>query len=323
MVRQRPGSWPRLVLAIRHWIDRYSFAALLTVSVVLLVLTKADIRAIAYLTDRVDDAVVPVLDAVRRPVAAMRHAADQVGAMMALRDENARLRDETDRLLRWQAEAIRLEAQNAALRQLLRMPRLEQAPIWTTARVVADSGGPFVRTVLIDAGDDRGVAKGMAVANERGLVGRVIAVGRRSARVLLLTDLNSQIPAIVDRSRDAAILEGTNDGLPTLHFLPLSPAFRVGDRVLTSGRGGVLPPGLPIGVISRIDGKDVVVTPFVDWDRLDYVAVLAYRPVARPEDDPVVAAPPVAEGSGAAAHAVAQPVPQPVSPPPLPAARRP
>jgi rod shape-determining protein MreC len=297
---------------VRHWIDRYSFAALLTVSVVLLVLTKADIRAVGYLAGRVDDAAVPVLDVVRQPVAALRNAADQVGAMMALRDENARLRREADGLLRWQAEAIRLEAQNASLRRLLRMPHLDQAPLWTTARVVADSGGPFVQTVLIDAGAGQGVAKGMAVANERGLVGRVIAVGRSSARVLLLTDLNSQIPVIVDRSQDAAILEGTNDGLPRLRFLPLGPAFRVGDRVLTSGRGGVLPPGLGIGVISRIAGKDVVVTPFVDWARLDYVAVIEYRPVARPEDDPAAAAPAprgVGEGAGPPIRAAARPSP--------------
>ncbi len=284
-VVRHSGSWPRLVVTIRHWIDRYSFAALLTVSVVLLVLTKADIRAVGFVAGHVDDAMEPVLDLLRRPIATVRNAADEVGAMMALRDENRRLRLEADRLLHWQADALRLEVQNAALRQLLRMPRREQAPIWTTARVVADSGGPFVQTVLIDAGAEQGVRKGMAVANERGLVGRVILVGRRSARVLLLTDLNSQIPVLVDRSRDPAILEGTNDGLPRLRFLPRGPSVQVGDRVLTSGQGGVLPPGLPIGVVSRVDDREVLVTPFVDWARLDYVATLDYAPIARPEAD--------------------------------------
>jgi rod shape-determining protein MreC len=140
-----------------------------------------------------------------------------------------------------------------------------------------------VQTVIVNAGADQGVAKGMAAVNERGLVGRVIEVGRRSARVLLLTDFNSRVPVMVEPSRDQAILAGDNSREPALVFLPLNPRLSVGDRVVTSGRGGVLPPGLAVGVVSRIDDHKVTVAPFVDWDRLAYLRLLEYARVLPPE----------------------------------------
>ena len=140
-----------------------------------------------------------------------------------------------------------------------------------------------MQTVIVNAGADQGVAKGMAAVNERGLVGRVIEVGRRSARILLLTDFNSRVPVMVEPSRDQAILAGDNSREPGLMFLPLNPRLSVGDRVVTSGRGGVLPPGLAIGVVSAIGEHKVAVTPLVDWDRLAYLRLLEYARVLPPE----------------------------------------
>lgn len=285
--RMLPGqarhAWPRLAVLMRSLVDRYALGSLVTISVVLLVLGKADIKLVGYLGERAGDAAELVLGGLREPVRVARDLADELGRVLALKEENARLREENRRLLRWQSEAVRLQVQNQALREVLRMPVVERAPLWTTARVVADSAGPFVQTRLIDAGAERGVRKGMAVATERGMVGHVIEVGERSARVLLITDFNSRVPVVVERSRDQAILEGTNTGQPQLRFLPLNPSFAVGDRVLTSGRGGVLPPGLLVGEITRITDKGVFVTPYVDWDRLDFAAVLHYDPLPTPD----------------------------------------
>jgi rod shape-determining protein MreC len=128
----------------------------------------------------------------------------------------------------------------------------------------------------------------MAVMTPAGMIGRVIAVGRRSSRILLLTDLNSKVPVIVERSGDQALLAGDNSAEPKLQFLPLNPRFRIGDRVITSGRGGVLPAGLMIGEVSRIEGSRVAVRPAVDWHSIDFVAVLrqaALSPPASEQDD--------------------------------------
>jgi rod shape-determining protein MreC len=123
----------------------------------------------------------------------------------------------------------------------------------------------------------------MAAVNERGLIGRVIEVGRHSARVLLLTDFNSRIPVMVEPSRDQAILAGNNTRRPSLVFVPLNPRLSVGGRVVTSGRGGVLPPGLEVGTITAIDGTGITVEPLVDFARLEYVRLLEYRKILSPE----------------------------------------
>ncbi|MDX6752200.1 rod shape-determining protein MreC [Geminicoccaceae bacterium 1502E] len=282
-MKQLLPSWPRLGLASRQLARRYGLVLLVLVAAALLVLSKADVRFVRFLGTRAGDVAAPALQLLHEPLGALRQGADRLGAMLALQEENERLREDNRRLLAWEGEALRLRAQNAALRELLAMPPHEQAPFRTTARILADSGGAFVQSRLIDAGADRGVEPGMAVMAARGLLGRVVEVGERSARVLLLTDLNSRIPVLIERTRDQAILEGDNSALPRLRFLPLSPGLAVGDRVLTSGVGGILPPGLLVGEIVQIGEQEVLVRPLVDWQRLDHVSVLVWEGVPAPQ----------------------------------------
>ncbi|MGH6944436.1 MAG: rod shape-determining protein MreC [Geminicoccaceae bacterium] len=276
-------SLSRLTLPLKALVDRFAFAALIVLSLGLLALGKADVGLLESVDNRIGDALAPVLTALVQPIQASRDVARKAGELVALHEENARLREQNQRLMEWQAAARRLALENAGLRQVLHMETAPEHPTATAGRVVADLGGPFVHTVLVDAGTDQGVTSGMAAMNERGLAGRVIEVGRRSARVLLLTDFNSSIPVMIEPSRDQAILSGDNTGQPGLEFLPLNPRLSLGDRVVTSGRGGVLPPGLPIGVVSSIGDHKVAVAPFVDWARLEYLRLLEYAPVHAPE----------------------------------------
>jgi rod shape-determining protein MreC len=276
-------GWPRLAVQLRSVVDRSALGILVGLSVLLLLLGKADVKLANYVVERLDDVSVPVLRALNEPAAAVRSTFDRLGEMFAVYEENARLREENRRLLAWQAEATRLAVQNRSLRQMLQIPTVERAPAWTTARVVADSGGVFVHTLLLDAGAERGVAAGMPAMSQQGLVGRVIDVGRRSARILLITDFNSRVPVVVESSGDQAILEGDNTLEPALRFLPINPGFKVGDRVLTSGKGGLLPPGLLVGQISAITDGKVAVRPYVDWARLDWLSLLKYEGVLPPQ----------------------------------------
>jgi rod shape-determining protein MreC len=226
----------------------------------------------------VADAFAPVFDLLSRPLIAVRRLIDESGTFLALREENERLRGQIAQLLEWQRMAQDLARENEALREMVRAaPEVEAAPV-VTARVVAVGGGAFVRSVLVNAGERDGVANGMAAVNGQGLVGRVVAVGHRSARVLLLTDLNARVPIQLEPSGDRAILQGDNGPEPRLKFLPLNPRVAAGDRVVTSGLGGLFPPGLPVGVVTAV-GDDVArVAPYVDWGRLEYVRILDLPP---------------------------------------------
>jgi rod shape-determining protein MreC len=281
-VRLERGSLSRLTLPLKALVDRFAFGALVLLSVALLVVGRANVHLLEGIGTRIGDVLAPALGAMTQPISSTRRVVEQVGELVALRAENARLREQNLRLLEWQSVARQLSLENAGLRQLLGMPDHGQ-PTAVTGRVIADTGGPFVHTVLLDVGTEHGAARGMAAVNERGLVGRVIEAGRRSSRVLLLTDFNSRIPVMVEPSRDQAILAGNNTGHPGLVFLPINPRLAVGDAVVTSGRGGVLPPGLEVGRVRSIDDAGVGVEPLVDFTRLEYLRLLEYANVVPPE----------------------------------------
>jgi rod shape-determining protein MreC len=224
----------------------------------------------------VTDMVTPILDAVSQPVETFSGVIDQAEALANLRSENLALKEQNTRLLEWQAVARRLEAENAALRSLNRMVP-DPAMSYITARVVGDPGGAFVRTVLINAGERNGVEKGQAAITADGLAGRIAEVGKRSARVLLLTDINSRVPVVVGDARDRGVLAGDNTNAPELLYLGPTAKVQVGDRVTTSGHGGVFPPGLPIGVVAGVGEKGIRVKPFVDWAHMEVLRIVDYE----------------------------------------------
>jgi rod shape-determining protein MreC len=145
-----------------------------------------------------------------------------------------------------------------------------------SAQVIGNSGGAFVRNVLVNAGSRDGVARGQAAVTGEGLVGRVAEVGERAARILLLNDLNSRIPVILESSRDRAVLAGDNSDEPRLLYLAATAKVKVGDRIVTGGAGGVFPPGLPVGVVAAVDGASVRVEPYAELPRLDYVRIVDF-----------------------------------------------
>ncbi len=175
----------------------------------------------------------------------------------------------------WQSVAQRLEAENKALRSFFAFRSGPQAT-FITARVVGDAGSAFVRSMLLNAGGRDGVENGQAVMTSDGLAGRITEVGETSARVLLITDINSRIPVLVERTRDRAVLAGDNSRQPRLTLMPPGMSVEAGDRIVTSGHGGTYPAGLPVGVVASVSEKSVRVEPLVDWTRLEFVRVVDF-----------------------------------------------
>ena len=277
---------PRFGGPLRALRERTSLALLVGLSLALLILGKLDLRLAAVMGNSLRDAVVPVLAVLQQPVDRVRYGIGEFADLITAQAENRRLREENRRLLGREAEAAWLAEENRSLRRMLAVPDSRAEPPRLTARIVGDSQGTFVRAMLLDAGSEQGVAVGMAALAPEGLVGRVVDVGRRSARVLLVTDFNSRIPVVVTGAGDQAVLEGDNSALPLLRFLPLNSGLSAGDRVLTFGRGGMLPAGLPVGriVSSTAEGKPRV-RPLADWSRLDHVVLLGVAHLSEP--DPV------------------------------------
>jgi len=276
-LRQRAGSFARLATPIRVWVQRFAFLLLATTAAGLIIMSQAQFPIAERLRTRVVDAFAPILESLSRPVDTVSGWIDYARDLNDARSENLRLRAEVAQLKHWESEVLRLQAENESLRNLVGIvPENEARHIG--ARVIADSGGAFVRSLIINAGARNGVRKGVAVVNDEGLVGRVTQVGERAARVLLVTDLNSRIPIVIQGTRDRAILAGDNSDNPQLVHLPAGAPVSPGDRIVTSGHGGVFPPGIGIGVISSVDDAGIRVRPFVQWHRLEHVRVVDYDP---------------------------------------------
>lgn len=256
-------------------LQRFAFVLLVGSAFALMLLGRFDNAVVERARLGIVDAFTPIMDVVSRPVSAINALAEDVRELINLRTELARVKEENERLLQWQTVARRLDAENAAFRSLL-SAQSETSSFLIAARVVADAGGPFVRTVVLNAGRRDGVRKGQAVVNAEGMVGRVAEVGERSARVLLLSDLNSRVPVVNQRSGQRGVLAGDNSDWPQLVFLPNQAQVQPGDHIVTSGHGGILPPGLPVGIVATTGDGVVRIQPLVDWHRLEFVRVVRY-----------------------------------------------
>jgi len=179
------------------------------------------------------------------------------------------------------ARSVRLdevEQENVRLRALLAF-RERLAGDGLAATVIGRDATGLARTLTIDRGARDGVAKGAAVLAPAGVVGQVFLVGSRTARVLLITDHNSGLDAIVQRTRARGIIEGALGEGCALKYVKRTEDLVGGDVIVTSGVDGIFPRGLPVGQIVTVDKRgqglfqDASVTPFVDFERLEEVLV--------------------------------------------------
>ena len=152
------------------------------------------------------------------------------------------------------------------------------------AQVFARDASNWFNTILVDRGQRDGISKDMAVVTADGIVGRVIEVSSHTAKVLLITDPNSALDVIVQRSRSQGIIEGKVEEICILKYVQKSDDVQVGDKVITSGLGGIFPKGLMTGTVCKVDPKYpgifqyIEVTPAVDLSRLEEVLILKEEP---------------------------------------------
>lgn len=190
-----------------------------------------------------------------------------------LYEQNQQLREELRQMKAWKEAALQLEQKNARLLDLNHV-RLDPKLTHVTGVVLADSGSPFRQSVLLNVGARDGIKDGWATMDGIGLVGRISGVGHQTSRVILLTDSNSRIPVTIQPSGQQSILTGDNSDLPPLEFIEDPDAVRPGDRVVSSGDGGMFPAGLLVGTVVLGTDKRLRVALAADYQRLEFLRVL-------------------------------------------------
>ena len=252
---------------------RIAHTLLVVFSFSLMFLGKLDLNALRSARMGVNDFTAPFVDLVSAPVRGVETMVQGIRTVASLRAENVRLQAENTLLKRWRRRAEILESENRQLRSVAGAVTPERRqPI--TARAVTAPGGAFAHTVLVANGREQGIERGNPVVTADGLVGLVVDVGATYARVLMISDINAQIPVILSSSSWPGVTVGNNGTFLSLRFLPEEAAPKVGELVLTSGHGGVLPAGVPVGRVDLVRDDFVRVRPAVDLRHLSYVSIL-------------------------------------------------
>jgi rod shape-determining protein MreC len=263
---------------------RLLVALLALACLVLFLLWRIDSPRVERVRAEVVDAVVPRLDWMMAPVTGLVALAQDFRSYQRIHEQNLELRRELQQMMVWREAALRLEQENAKLRDLNNVTLAPQLT-FITGTVMADSGSPFRQSVLLNVGERDGVLDGWPTMDGLGLVGRISGVGGTTSRVILLTDTSSRVPVTVEPSGQKAILTGDNTFYPLLDFIEDRHAVRPGDRVVTSGDGQLFPAGLLVGRVAEGTDGRLRLRLAADYERLEFVRVLR-SPHVEPIRDP-------------------------------------
>lgn len=220
----------------------------IALAIVLVLLGKAQSGLFDKARAHVTDFMAPVLAKVRAPVAGFDRWAGSVTEIFSVYEQNLKLKEENARLRQWRTVAIVLQGRVGRYQALLHAvpdPQMNRV----LARVIGRASRPFLQTMILDAGRSNHALPGQAVVDARGMIGRIYLTGQRTSWVILLTDLNSRIPVTIAPGNIQAILTGDNTAFPSLDMVSHTVAVHAGDQVTSSGDGGLLPAGLPIGTV--------------------------------------------------------------------------
>lgn len=224
---------------------------------VLVLLGKAQPGLFDSARSRLTDLMAPPLEVARAPLRGFDRFMGSITDIFSVYRQNLALKEENARLRQWRNVAIVLQGRVNRYQTLLHAvpdPKLNSV----LARVIGRASRPFLQTMILDAGKRNKVMPGQAVVDARGMIGRIYLTGQRTSWVILLTDLNSRVPVTIasvgGSGNVQAMMTGDNTQLPILSMVSRMENLRAGDQVVSSGDGGFLPAGLPIGTVVQDRG---------------------------------------------------------------------
>lgn len=236
------------------------------------------------------EAFVPIVSVLSTPIHWVKDISAEASELLHVYAENKRLREENDKLMTWKNVAVKIADDKKQLEDLLNYVPTKEVS-YLTARIIADNGGTFARSVIMQAGTQNGVRKGSVAMVPEGVLGRVVETGEDVSRLLLVTDYTSRIPVMVGEQRILCILAGDNTDTPKLVSLPEGAKVAVGDRVVTSGHAGVFPSGLGIGTVASVQNGEIVVTPFTAETNREFVRLVDFGLAGVLLDEPACTCP--------------------------------
>ena len=254
----------------------FILAGLFALAMLLILVHKIDLGLISGVSKSIIFVTAPIINTLTLPARGLSYSYKQASSIINVYQENKRLIKENDELYLLKDRMKALKAENDLLKKLLHYydtPEIQSR----TARVVAETGGSFANALIIYLGDNNDEIKvGYPVVCNKGLIGRIDLISGKYARVTLLTDINSKIPVVSQKSRERGIISGTNSPELKLLFTPLLAELQIGDIMVTSGVGGGLPPDIPVARIKQIEMDSITAVPLFNSSEIEIVKIILY-----------------------------------------------
>ena len=254
-------------------------AAIIIISFSFFILWRIDNPRAELIRIAVIDKIVPNLDWAITPATKVSQMAQNFQNYKRLYDQNQELRNELQKMRSWREAALQLEQENARLLDLNKV-KLNPKLNYVSGKILVDSGNIFRQSAIINLGSLDGIIEGWAAMDGLGLVGRISGVGKKTSRVLFLTDTSSNVPVLIKPSNQRAILSGDNSIQPNLLFIENNKQIQPGDRILTSGDGGVFPANLLIGQVSLNNINQFKAQLSANFSGLEYLRIIRHSPNA-------------------------------------------
>lgn len=268
----------------RNTPDRYStslgrliLSALIVLLLGLFLLWRIDSPRVERVRIELIDRVVPNFSWATSPLTGTINILRSARSYTRIYQQNKDLRRELQQMKAWKEAALQREQENARLLDLNKV-RLDPKFTKITGVVLADSGSPFRQTVLLNIGKRDGIVDGWAAIDGIGLVGRIAGVGERTSRVILLGDTSSRVAVTIESNGQTGLVVGDNTSRPQIEFLENPETVRPGDRVMTSGDGGVFPSGILVGQVTQTQSGRLRVRLAADMQRLEFLRVIRHMP---------------------------------------------
>ena len=251
--------------------QRFSLFALVVFSIILIYVETIKTKPLDYLRFFVKDTIYRGSVIVSFPSRGFNRASSAVKNHLNLFNTNIKLKEENTKLKEKIYDPDFLIFENKQLRQLLD-EQVTSSSNFVSARVILDKQSPYLNSFVINSGSNREKKNSMTVLDGKNFIGRIVDVNFFSSRVLLITDLNSKIPVLVEPTGYHAILNGRGMNEPTLEYLPEKHTVQSGNKVYTSGKEGIFAPGIPIGEV-RTRGEKIFVSLFSDISQITFVNI--------------------------------------------------
>ena len=269
--REDVGIAFRSALLVKGTKQRFSLFALVILSIVFIFVETIETKPLNHLRSLIKDTIYWSASVISAPSKGINNSFDYIKEHINVYNRYNELKEENANLKNDISKSDFLELENTQLRKLID-EQTSSVTNFVSARVMVDKQSPYLNSFIINIGSNKDLKNGMAVLDGKNFIGRIVDVNFFSSRVLLISDLNSKIPVITEPSAYHAILSGHGKRKPTLDYLPENHKVQSGDKIYTSGKEGILSPGIPIGE-TKIENGVIKVLLFSDLSQITFVNI--------------------------------------------------